>query len=501
LPWRSFGAAVSVRRSFGYVFSLRAQYLFGMTHGRDYVPKENLSRNSALNNTEINYHRNPDLQPNMTTPINAEGLWFHNHRTMVHDLSIQGVLTFGNISFHKERTLINFNTYFGIGALMYNTTIDALDANGDLYDLRPAIDLHNQEVLGNASKKDVRSAVKDIYDGSYETEAESNTNHLGDYHLRPSYTLGLGIGFHLSKRITLSVDSRLTFTIDDLLDGDRWLTAEGPPSRETLGLTKDNDNIHFTSIGVHFHLGKDAVEPLYWMNPMDFTYKQLGEMNPEKMIDDLLQDDDKDGVPNRLDQEKETVEGAPVDPKGVALDSDKDGLIDLLDLEPFSPPGYPIDENGIAQVPKEEFDQEMVTQSLNCDQMELPSIHFELNRYAIGPEYYAHLHQIAEKMQMCQDIRVQAIGHTDERSGENYNMQLSWNRVNEAINYLVEKYSLDRGRFLVTFKGESDAEKATNEFGHLLNRRVEFRVAGPSDAGESEPAQPYPDIDAGSNKR
>lgn len=507
MPWKSFGVGIHARRSFGYMFSLRASYLFGQARGRDWVPNQNLSQNPALNGQEnqtTNYYINQNLQEGNTTGGNsAEGMYFHNYRTSLHEVGVQGVFTFGNINFHKERTLINFNAYLGLGGALYNTKTDALDENGNIYDFSEVLQVYYgpPTEANPGSKGEVLDALNALRDGSYESEAESDGDDLGEFQFMPTFTVGGAIGFHLSKRVTLSVDSRLSFTVDDLLDGNQWQVA---PSgrRQSNGQTRDYDNFIFTSVGVHVHLGKDAIEPLYWMNPMDFAYKKLGEMDPEKMIDDLLKDDDEDGVPNRLDQEENTVSGAPVDPKGVALDSDKDGVIDLLDLEPFSPPGYPIDDNGIAQLPQEDkLSPEMIQQSLNCDQVELPSIHFELDRYYIRPEYYAHLHMIAEKMQICPELRVSAVGHTDVRNTDKYNQQLSWNRVNEAINYLVEKYALDRGRFIVQFEGEESAEQATNEFGHLLNRRVDFRIAGPTDTGESEPAAPFPDMKAGTNKR
>jgi outer membrane protein OmpA-like peptidoglycan-associated protein len=230
---------------------------------------------------------------------------------------------------------------------------------------------------------------------------------------------------------------------------------------------------------------------------MDYTYKKIGDMDPEKMIDDLLKDDDDEGVPNRMDEEPETPENCPVDVKGVALDSDGDGCIDCLDKEPFSPPGYPIDENCVAIVPQ--IDPECCDKigGANCDPSDLPSIHFASDKFYIQPEYYASLHIVGEKMLMCPDLKVVATGYTDVFSDQKYNEKLSWNRVNQAVEYLIDKYGISRDRFIVDYKGETEADESAPD---LINRKVGFRGAEEGEAGDSNPADPHPSLKAGSEK-
>jgi hypothetical protein len=82
---------------------------------------------------------------------------------------------------------------------------------------------------------------------------------------------------------------------------------------------------------------------------------------------------------------------------------------------------------------------------------------------------------------------------------------LSYNRANEAINYLVTNYNIPRDRFILNYRGE-DEPLAKNvkdkvdlpvseEYKQYVNRRVEFRVATPTDTDMSRPAGP----DAGKN--
>jgi opacity protein-like surface antigen len=57
-------------------------------------------------------------------------------------------------------------------------------------------------------------------------------------------------------------------------------------------------------------------------------------------------DQDKDGVPDRLDHCSDTPVGAKVDADGCPLDSDGDGIYDGLDKCPNTPPGVKVDANG-----------------------------------------------------------------------------------------------------------------------------------------------------------
>ena len=47
------------------------------------------------------------------------------------------------------------------------------------------------------------------------------------------------------------------------------------------------------------------------------------------------------------------------------------------------------------------------------------------------------------------EIKVVANGYADNRSASDYNNVLSYNRANEAINYLVSNYNIPRNRFIL----------------------------------------------------
>ena len=133
-----------------------------------------------------------------------------------------------------------------------------------------------------------------------------------------------------------------------------------------------------------------------------------------------------------------------------------------------------------------------------CGNWFLPMIHFDLDKYAIRPEGYVSLHQIAAVMKKCPEICVTAHGHTDVRNSNNYNRVLSYNRAKEAIDYLVSAYGVERSRLNLMYGGEESPlipnlknnHYTTNieEQMQFINRRVEFRTCEASDYNMERPA-------------
>jgi OmpA-OmpF porin, OOP family len=365
-------------------------------------------------------------------------------------------------------------------------------------------------------RKAILDWLKSKSDDTYETQAEAENQFavsIGDYTLNPFLKPILGVEFRLSKRITIGAEANWFVQFgEDLLDGSRWA--------EQGSITQSVDVPGYYSLRLGFNLGsgEKRVEPLWFVNPMDGSMGDIADSKKKlQELQGILDDDDNDGVPNRLDKEANTPADCPVDVRGKQLDSDEDGIPDCLDKEKFSPPGYPVDPNGVAQTPPmatkayvDEIKDKMLSKDdprvkdlldpkgKNLGDWWLPMIHFDLDKYYIKPQFYEELHHVASVMQKFPNIKVVAKGSTDNRNTNQYNMVLSWNRSNEAITYIVNKYGIPRERFIITFDGEEKEliEKPTNETSHYMNRRVEFHVA----KGETDMPRPA-GPNAGSNKR
>ena len=113
--------------------------------------------------------------------------------------------------------------------------------------------------------------------------------------------------------------------------------------------------------------------------------------------------------------------------------------------------------------------------------IELYNIYFDLDKYAIRDDAETDLQFLLMLMRKYPNMHGEIIAHTDSRSSESYNAQLSANRARSAKAWLVAR-GIDPMRLFARGMGESqlrnqcaDAVYCT-ELEHQRNRRVEFRV-------------------------
>jgi hypothetical protein len=338
------GFEAHIRKAIGYVFSLRLQYLNATPKGMSWKPAYNFGNNPAWTASAAG----STLPPSQSYPIGQAV--FYNYKTHLQDLSIQGLFTLNNIRFHKQKSSVAIYAGAGLGGTWYNVMVNALDANGNNYAA-----LYNNIANGGditySNRKTILKNLKDGMDNSYETDGETEgswSNTLGKNTLLPSATLIAGIAYKLSPKINIALEDRVTIVKTDLLDGQRW--QEHPNG--DAALSPDNDTYNYLSLGINFNLGSKAVEPLWWINPLDYAYSELNNPKHMKLPKPILDDTDGDGVTDQLDREPNTPAGCPVDTHGVTRDTDGDGVPDCKDKQLITPTEcQPVDADGVGKCP------------------------------------------------------------------------------------------------------------------------------------------------------
>jgi outer membrane protein OmpA-like peptidoglycan-associated protein len=450
---------VHVRKAFGYVFSLRLQYLYGQGKGLSWIQAENFYKNTAwqsngysapvampnsVNNQFVQIVNSQTLTP--VSPTNATEPVFYNYKNKSSDLSLQGVVTLNQIRFHKSKTAFVVYGFGGIGATVYETKVNALN-DGAKYDFS------NIASGVYKDRKNTIDALKDMMDDSYETDAENQGDRrpkLGGNTLKPSGTIGAGIAFKLSNKINLAIEDRHTFVKDDLLDGQRWQEqAWGDPS-----LTRDFDSYNYASVGLNINLGAKAVEPLWWLNPLDYAYSEIRNPRLMRLPKPVLPDSDGDGVTDQFDQEQ-TPQGCPVNSHGITLDTDGDGIPDCKDKELITPTYcQPSDADGIGKCPCPDSScfpkPVMVSQACAEKLGQLPSVTFAKGN-TLDDDAKAALSTVAARMRNNAGCKVVVIGYCSSNKKE---QQLSWDHVNAVITYLVEKEGISQDRLIFNYGQE-----------------------------------------------
>lgn len=483
------GFGVHVRKAFGYVFSLRLEYMYGIGKGLDWTSNENYAKNAAWGaNLPAGQRYSAPLavtgagnfrqivSSRDLSPATAFESIFYNYKTKVQDLSLEGVFTLNNIRFHKSKTGINFYGFAGFGGSIYDTKINALDDNGNKYDFSTI-------TTGNVYKdrKDTRKALKDKLDKSYETPAENQGTRrpkvFGDT-FKPSGTFGAGIAVKLSNRLNIALEDRMTIVKDDLLDGQQWQEqAWGDASA-----SRDYDSYNFLSLGLNINLGAKSVEPLWWLNPLDYAYSEIRNPRLMKLPKPVLPDSDGDGVTDQFDLEQ-TPAGVPVDTHGVSRDSDGDGVPDSKDKELITPTYcQPVDADGVGKCPCPDSTcfEGMVRGDACAEKLgALPSVSFKSGSNNLSDDAKAVLATVAARLRNSPECKVVVIGYGSSNKKE---QQLSWDHVNKVITHLVEKEGLSADRFI--FKYGEDGPNDT----------VDLRGASTGEEGPNTVAPPHPNL-------
>jgi outer membrane protein OmpA-like peptidoglycan-associated protein/tetratricopeptide (TPR) repeat protein len=106
----------------------------------------------------------------------------------------------------------------------------------------------------------------------------------------------------------------------------------------------------------------------------------------------------------------------------------------------------------------------------------LKNIFFATGSYQISSNSYPELEKLRQLMIENPNLSIQISGHTDNQGDENNNLQLSQNRANAVLNYLISK-GIDVSRLKALGYG-SKKPISTNdtEEGRSKNRRTEFVI-------------------------
>ena len=118
------------------------------------------------------------------------------------------------------------------------------------------------------------------------------------------------------------------------------------------------------------------------------------------------------------------------------------------------------------------------------DSFKFENIRYELNKWTIRPDAAKELDNLVQILRDNLDIVVELGSHTDSRSSDAYNLNLSQKRAESAVEYIIKKGKISHNR--ITAKGYGET-KLLNKCGesifcsdleHAMNRRTEIKIMG-----------------------
>lgn len=204
-------------------FDLRGRALYTESYGLDHKRSYSVNQNEMLNGTvNLDYTKN----------AGESGFVFHNNKTHLGELGLEGVLHFNRL---RERTNWDLSLFGGIGLGWYKARMNQTN-NGSLY---------TTAYLGidtTASASTIRNQLRNqILDDFYETDGQG-MNDWGNLSIMPG--AGIELGYQLTPKFSIGVGHKVTFTNTDIFDGVRH-ENNGSPSTE-------NDWHHYTNLNLRW---------------------------------------------------------------------------------------------------------------------------------------------------------------------------------------------------------------------------------------------------------
>ncbi len=284
-----FGLGLSLRKSLGYVFSLRL----------------------GLNYAQAKGEGDQAFPLSGNYPGGGAGSFTPYYKTTVYSGALDVIVSLNNIMFHKEAPKVNWYTFAGFTAFAYSSEIS--NDNGNTY-------------------VDALPPSGESGDGPF---------------LLPSLDAGLGVAFRVSPHFNIGIEQKFLLPFNDYIDGGVSHGANGVNTSD-----KDFASYSSVRLNFNLGNESKRTEPLWWENPLGYAYSELNAPRHMKLPTPVLPDADGDGVTDQFDEEPNTPAGSAVDVRGRALDTDGDGVPDYKDKQLITPTYcQPVDADGVGKCP------------------------------------------------------------------------------------------------------------------------------------------------------
>ena len=451
-PQIGYGASASLRKAISHVFSVRAQYNYGIYKGLDW---------RARSASYLPY----GLQQSYMA--NGGKSYVANFKAVIQQASVDAIISLNSISSYRGNPKMDVYLLAGYSFLWGSSNINLYNASGPgasgLYSWSQDADGTRidkgtvKDALKNGQSNSFlsnKSAAGGQYESSLTAQYDSHYNVVGGSGStikKHGADFGGGIAFKVSPRFNIGLEQKFTYVFDN---GQFGGVITGPNTKNTL--------LSNTQLRLNFNLGSSSkrVEPLWWINPNNYIYNEL---NVPKHMKIALPDADGDGVTDAFDLEPNTPAGAAVDTHGRALDTDGDGVPDYRDKQKITPPNwFPVDADGVGTEPEPACCKELRDKLANwkpevdksCAITSLPSVQFTKGSVKLSKAAQASLASVAAQLNANPSCKAKVIGYGASNKKA---QQLSWDRVNAVIKYLVEKQGISESRLLFYYGQDGDA--------------------------------------------
>lgn len=272
---------------------------------------------------------------------------------------------------------------------------------------------------------------------------------------------GLIVGFTPQFRLTnnLSINADISL-LSNFRQHFNW---NGTYSESANNLSGQMSSM---TLGLSYSFGKEKIHG-DWAIIEDKRSKELKELEGRIAdIETLMNDSDKDGVPDYLDVENNSLAGVAVDTKGRMVDLNNNGVAD--ELEKYVDKTIQNNNNTVTN----NVSDGMVLKLVNDGYI---AAYFDNNKRYPNTGSTDNLGFILNYLKTNPTKSLEITGYADELGKTEYNQKLSSDRA-ENVKTILVKAGIDASRLTIKANGIDDSVDKTSEYARRLVRKVVFKI-------------------------
>lgn len=267
-----------------------------------------------------------------------------------------------------------------------------------------------------------------------------------------------GIMFGITPQVRLAKWVALTADFTVVNNVRQHLNWDGSTSSANENLS---GTLYNTTLGLTFYLGKKDKHADWYTDADALSTLEGTDLDARKRLDEietLMNDTDRDGVPDYLDVENNTPGGVAVDTKGRFIDKNNNGTPD--ELEPQNSNG----EFTSIPLKKEDAIKALVEKGY-------VNVFFDVNKDDPNAGSTSNVYHIINFLRNYPDAKAKLVGYADVRGNESKNKDLSQRRAHRVYNIIVAS-GINANRVSIEGQGVDASYPADSKIGLDLARRV-----------------------------
>jgi OOP family OmpA-OmpF porin len=227
------------------------------------------------------------------------------------------------------------------------------------------------------------------------------------------------------------------------------------------------------TFGINYSLGPNEVHG-DWAMIEDKKLEEITELdNRINDLETLMNDTDKDGVPDYLDVENNSIAGVAVDTKGRMIDVNKNGVPDELEkLVTMTTSKDGVDGVSAEAKTANAINAQMVDKLINDGYV---TAYFEFDQTDPTEASTEGIDFILTYMRNNPDTIIEIHGNADEVGNSEYNNKLADNRAANVKKVLIDA-GIKANRLVLISKGEDKSVNPNSALARRLVRKVSFKI-------------------------